>query len=135
MGELYGKELTVGTGKFGPYIHYGKIYVSVPKTIDPLEITMEEALDLLKDKEESDAKKHLKKFDEEPGLEIMNGRYGPYIAYRGVNYKIPRTVKDPSSLTLEACQEIVAKEEQRKGSKETAGAEGGATPKATRKRK
>ena len=135
LGELYGKELTVGTGKFGPYIHYGKIYVSVPKTIDPLEITMEEALDLLKDKEESDAKKHLKKFDEEPGLEIMNGRYGPYIAYRGVNYKIPRTVKDPSSLTLEACQEIVAKEEQRKGSKETAGAEGGATPKATRKRK
>jgi len=135
LGEHEGKDVTVGTGKFGPYIHYGKTYVSVPKTIDPLEITLEEAIDLLKDKEDSDAKKHLKKFEEEPELEIMNGRYGPYIAYNGVNYKIPKSVKDPTTLTLAACKEIVAKEEQRKGTKETANAEGEATPKATRKRK
>jgi len=135
LGELEGKTVTVGTGKFGPYIHYGKTYVSVPKTIDPLEITLEEAIDLLKDKEDSDAKKHLKKFEEEPELEIMNGRYGPYIAYNGVNYKIPKSVKDPTTLTLAVCKEIVAKEEQRKGTKETANAEGEATPKATRKRK
>ena len=135
LGEHEGKDVTVGTGKFGPYIHYGKTYVSVPKTIDPLEITLEEAIDLLKDKEDSDAKKHLKKFEEEPELEIMNGRYGPYIAYNGVNYKIPKSVKDPTTLTLAVCKEIVAKEEQRKGTKETANAEGEATPKATRKRK
>ncbi|MBQ6746199.1 MAG: type I DNA topoisomerase [Bacteroidaceae bacterium] len=135
LGEHEGKDVTVGTGKFGPYIHYGKTYVSVPKTIDPLEITLEEAIDLLKDKEDSNAKKHLKKFEEEPELEIMNGRYGPYIAYNGVNYKIPKSVKDPTTLTLAACKEIVAKEEQRKGTKETANAEGEATPKATRKRK
>lgn len=135
LGEYEGKEVTVGTGKFGPYIHYGKTYVSIPKTIDPLEISLEEALDLLKDKEDNDAKKHLKKFEEEPDMEIMNGRYGPYIAYNGVNYKIPKSIKDPTTLTLEACKEIVAKEEQRKGAKETANAEGGATPKATRKRK
>jgi len=135
LGEHEGKDVTVGTGKFGPYIHYGKTYVSVPKTIDPLEITLEEAIDLLKDKEDSDAKKHLKKFEEEPELEIMNGRYGPYIAYNGVNYKIPKSVKDPTTLTLAACKEIVAKEEQRKGTKETANVEGEATPKATRKRK
>ena len=135
LGEHEGKDVTVGTGKFGPYIHYGKTYVSVPKTIDPLEITLEEAIDLLKDKEDSDAKKHLKKFEEEPELEIMNGRYGPYIAYNGVNYKIPKSVKDPTTLTLAVCKEIVAKEEQRKGTKETANAEEEATPKATRKRK
>lgn len=134
LGEYDGKEVMVGTGKFGPYIHYGKTYVSIPKTINPLEITLEEALDLLKDKEDNDAKKHLKKFEEEPDMEIMNGRYGPYIAYKGINYKIPKSIKDPASLTLEACKEIVAKEEQRKGMKETASAEGGITPRATRKR-
>lgn len=134
LGEYDGKEVMVGTGKFGPYIHYGKTYVSIPKTINPLEITLEEALDLLKDKQDNDAKKHLKKFEEEPDMEIMNGRYGPYIAYKGINYKIPKSIKDPASLTLEACKEIVAKEEQRKGMKETASAEGGITPRATRKR-
>ena len=134
LGELDGKTVTVGTGKFGPYVHYGKAYVSIPKTVDPLEITLEEAMDLLKDKEDNDAKKHLKKFEEEPELEIMNGRYGPYIAYNGVNYKIPKSVKDPTALTLAACKEIVAKEEQRKGTKEST-TEGGATPKATRRRK
>ena len=134
LGEYDGKEVMVGTGKFGPYIHYGKTYVSIPKTINPLEITLEEALDLLKDKEDNDAKKHLKKFEEDPDMEIMNGRYGPYIAYKGINYKIPKSIKDPASLTLEACKEIVAKEEQRKGMKETASAEGGITPRATRKR-
>ena len=134
LGELDGKTVTVGTGKFGPYVHYGKAYVSIPKAVDPLEITLEEAMDLLKDKEDNDAKKHLKKFEEEPELEIMNGRYGPYIAYNGVNYKIPKSVKDPTALTLAACKEIVAKEEQRKGTKEST-TEGGATPKATRRRK
>jgi DNA topoisomerase-1 len=134
LGELDGKTVTVGTGKFGPYVHYGKAYVSIPKTVDPLEITLEEAMDLLKDKEDNDAKKHLKKFEEEPELEIMNGRYGPYIAYNGVNFKIPKSVKDPTALTLAACKEIVAKEEQRKGTKEST-TEGGATPKATRRRK
>ena len=123
LGELNGKAVTVGAGRFGPYIHYDKSYTSVPKSMDPLEITLEDAIALLKDKEESDAKKHLKKFEEEPELEIMNGRYGPYIAYNGVNYKIPKTIKDPESLTLEACKEIIAKESEHKAVKEPATAE------------
>ena len=127
--------VTVGAGKFGPYIHYEKSYVSVPKALDPLEITLEEAIELLKDKKDSDAKRHLKKFDEEPSMEIMDGRYGPYITYNGVNYKIPKTVKDPSTLSLEACKDIMSKEEQRKGIKETAGADGRTTTRVTRKRK
>jgi DNA topoisomerase-1 len=133
LGEYEGKTVTVGTGKFGPYIHYDRSYASVPKTLDPLEITLEDALELLKDKENSDAKRHLKKFEEEPDMEIMNGRYGPYIIYKGVNYKIPKTVKEPTALTLEACKDIVAKEEQRKRTKGTTDAEG-ATSKTVRKR-
>jgi DNA topoisomerase-1 len=132
LGEYEGKVITVGTGKFGPYIHYDKSYASVPKTLDPLEITLEDALELLKDKENNDAKKHLKKFEEEPNMEIMNGRYGPYIAYNGVNYRLPKTLKDPMALTLEACKEIVAKEEQRKGTKET---DVEAKPRTTRRKK
>ena len=134
LGELEGKTVTVGAGKFGPYIHYDKVYTSVPKTMDPLAITLEDAVALLKEKEDSDAKKHLKKFEEEPELEIMNGRYGPYIAYKGVNYKIPKTVKEPESLTLEACQEIISKENERKAIKEPAEAEATAKP-TKRKRK
>jgi DNA topoisomerase-1 len=134
LGELNGKAVMVGAGRFGPYIHYDKSYTSIPKTMDPLEITLEDAITLLKDKEESDAKKHLKKFEEEPELEIMNGRYGPYIAYNGVNYKIPKTVKDPESLTLEACQEIIAKENEHKALKEPATAED-ATKGGRRKKK
>ena len=135
LGEYEGMTVTVGAGKFGPYIHYEKSYVSVPKALDPLEITLEEAIELLKDKKDSDAKRHLKKFDEEPSMEIMDGRYGPYITYNGVNYKIPKTVKDPSTLSLEACKDIMSKEEQRKGIKETAGADGRTTTRVTRKRK
>jgi DNA topoisomerase-1 len=123
LGELNGKAVMVGAGRFGPYINYDKSYTSVPKTMDPLEITLEDAIALLKDKEDNDAKRHLKKFEEEPELEIMNGRYGPYIAYMGVNYRIPKTIKDPESLTLEACQEIIAKENERKAEKEPATAE------------
>ena len=133
LGELNGKAVMVGAGRFGPYINYDKSYTSVPKTMDPLEITLEDAIALLKDKEDNDAKRHLKKFEEEPELEIMNGRYGPYIAYMGVNYRIPKTIKDPESLTLEACQEIIAKENERKAEKEPATAE--AAAKGGRKKK
>lgn len=135
LGEYGGKTVMVGAGRYGPYIHYDKSYVSVPKTIDPLEISLEEALELLNEKKDNDAKRHLKKFDEEPSMEIMNGRYGPYITYNGINYKIPKTVKDPTTLTLEACKVIISKEEQRKGIKEIADDDGRATTRTTRKRK
>ena len=122
LGEYNGKTVTVGAGRFGPYIHYDKTYTSIPKGIDPLKISLEEALGLLQDKADSEAKRHLKKFEEEPELEIMNGRYGPYIVYQGVNYKIPKSVVNPESLTLAACMDIVSKEKERKQEKEPASA-------------
>ena len=110
LGQINGKKVSVGTGRFGPYIYYNASYTSIPKTIDPMEITLEEAQALISAKAEADAKKHLKTFEEEPELEIMNGRFGPYIAYQGNNYKIAKGT-DPLTLTLEQCKEIISQEE------------------------
>ena len=109
LGEYEGEEVTVGASRFGPYVKHGKTYVSIPKTQDPLNITLEECLDLIKQKASAEQKKHLKKFDEEPELEIMNGRFGPYIAYKGANYRIAKSVANPSELTLQQCLDIVNK--------------------------
>ena len=82
------------------------MYASLPKTMDPMTVTLEEAIELLQKKQEAEAQKHIKKFEEEPELEILNGRYGPYIAYKGSNYKIPKDII-PQDLNLQACLEIV----------------------------
>ena len=113
LGEYNGEEVKVGTGRFGPYIYYKKQYVSIPKDQDPMSITLEDAGLLIEEKKQQDASKHLRKFDEEPEMEIMNGRFGPYIAYKGKNYRIPKTVKEPASLSFEKCMEIVNKAEKK----------------------
>ncbi len=112
VGEYGGKTVTVGAGRFGPYVYNAGVYASIPKTMDPLHITLEEAVQLIKAKQENEAKKHLKKFDEDPDMEIMNGRYGPYISYKGSNYKIAKT-QDPEKLTYQDCQDIIAREAEK----------------------
>ena len=112
VGEYGGKTVTIGTGRFGPYVYNAGVYASIPKTIDPLQITLEEAVQLIKAKQENEAKKHLKKFDEDPDMEIMNGRFGPYISYKGSNYKIAKT-QDPEKLTYQDCQDIIAREAEK----------------------
>ena len=92
LGEYEGKTVTIGTGRYGPYVHNNGMYTSLPKTIDPLEITLAEAIQLIQEKKDAEAQKHIKKFEEEPELEILNGRYGPYISYKGSNYKIPKDI-------------------------------------------
>lgn len=115
LGDYEGDTITVGAGRFGPYLrHHGK-FVSIPKDKDPLEITYEEAVELIVAKREAEKKNHLKSFKEEPDLEIMNGRYGPYIAYKGKNYKIPKNVV-PEDLNLEACREIIRLQEEKAAS-------------------
>lgn len=106
LGEYEGEPVSIGTGKFGPYIKIGKAYVSMPAGMDPLAVSLEEAVEVIVKKREAEAKKVIKVFDEQPGLQVLNGRYGPYIAYEGKNYKIPDNV-EPADLGVEACFKII----------------------------
>ena len=109
LGEFEGLLVSVGVGHYGPYVKHGNKYASIPKEIAPTEITLVQAVDLIKTQRENEAKKVIKAFDEEPDLKVMNGRYGPYIVYKKQNVKIPKG-KDAENLTLEECREIVADE-------------------------
>ena len=115
LGEFEGTEVSVGTGRFGPYIRHDKFYVSLGGVADPLTITLDEAIRMILSKRESESRKVLKSFPDNPEIEVMNGRYGAYIAYQGSNYKIPKSV-DPSALTEEECQEIIRKQLEKTGS-------------------
>ena len=117
LGEFEGKELSVGVGRFGPYVRVDKAFVSIPKGMDPLAISLEEAVELVVAKREAAENKIIKTFDEDADLQVLNGRYGPYIAYKKKNYKIPESI-EPADLTVEACFKLMevqkAKDENRK---------------------
>jgi len=100
-----GQEITTNVGRFGPYVKYGPKYVSL-KTDDPYEITLERALEVIKEKEIADANRLILDFPEAK-IQVLNGRYGPYITDKERNAKIPKD-KDPKSLTLEDCQTLLA---------------------------
>ena len=108
LGDFEGKAVTVGAGKYGPYILHNKKYVSLPKDEDPLTVTLETAIELIDQKRKQDDERHLKKFDEDPKLEVMNGRYGPYICYDGKNYRMPKSMHAKAAeLTYEQCMQVV----------------------------
>lgn len=108
IGEYEEKEMVAAVGRFGPFIRHDGKFISIPKDLNPLFITPEEAIELIVEKRKKDEQRFLKKFEEEPDLEILNGRYGPYITYKKANYRIPKTVTDPEKLTLEDCMKIIA---------------------------
>ncbi|MCR4613793.1 MAG: type I DNA topoisomerase [Bacteroidaceae bacterium] len=107
LGQYEDSDVIIGAGRFGPYVMHQKKYVSLPKGTDPLQITLDEAIALIEEHRKADAQKHLKQFAEEPELEIINGRFGPYLTYKGENYRIPKTVKDATTLTSAECLEII----------------------------
>ena len=108
LGEFEDQPVKVGAGRFGPYVQHGKKYVSIPKDEDPLTITPERAVELILAKREADAKSHLLSFAEEPELEVLAGRFGPYIKYKGKNYKIPKErAEHAAELTLEECRALI----------------------------
>ena len=110
LGELEGMPVVVGTGKFGPYIMHNRKFVSLPKNEDPLTVTLETAIELINEKRQQDQERHLKAFENDPKMEILNGRYGPYIAYDGKNYRIPKAMHSKvKELTYEQCMEIIEK--------------------------
>lgn len=106
LGELDGKPVSVGVGRFGPYVRYGNQFVSIPKTMEPLAITLEEAEALIREKQEAAAKRVIKTFDENPDLQILNGKYGPYISYEKKNYKIPENI-EAADLSLDTCFKVI----------------------------
>lgn len=113
LGEFEGKDVTVAIGRFGPYIRYNSTFVSIPKEYSPLEITLSEAEELITAKREADTKKVVKEFESDPELRILNGRYGVYISFKKSNYKIPKTVTSPETLTVEECMEIINSQESK----------------------
>ena len=115
IGEYEGTEVTIGTGRFGPYVLHNKTYVGLPAQYDPMAITLEEAVELLKQKQQNEEQKHLKQFDGEPELEVLNGRFGPYLRYKGANYKLPKSIENIDSLTAEKCMEIIHAQENKAG--------------------
>ncbi len=109
LRDFEGKPIVIGAGRFGAYVQHDGKYVTIPKGIDPLSITFEEAAKLILEKRKAEVEKHLKTFEEEPNMEIMNGRFGPYIAFNGQNFRLPKSVTDPKALTYKECLEIIAK--------------------------
>lgn len=121
VGEYEGEPVTANIGRFGPYVKHKNSFYSLGKEDDPLSVTPDRAIEIIEAKREKEKKKLIKEFPEEPGLKILNGRFGPYISYKKKNTTIPKTT-DPASLTLEQCHELIKagaakKSGKRKGKK------------------
>ena len=111
LGELDGQVVKANVGRFGPYVQLGKLFVSIPKGEDPMDITLERATELIKEKKLKEEQSHLKQFDEDPDLEVRAGRWGPYIAYKGKNYKLPKSdAERATELTYDECKKIIEAE-------------------------
>lgn len=117
LGQLEGSDVTASSGRFGPYVHHNKLYVSLPKDMSPHTVTLDQAIELITHKRENEAKKLIKTFDELPGVEVLNGRYGPYVACKkegakkAVNYKIPKSV-NPAELTSEDVKKLIKDQDE-----------------------
>ncbi|MBR6494012.1 MAG: DNA topoisomerase I, partial [Prevotella sp.] len=110
VGQFEDNDVVIGVGRFGPYIMHDKKFVSLPKGVDPMAITLDESVALIQEKRQQEEKRHLKTFAEDAKLEILNGRYGPYIAYDGKNYRLPKNLHARAAeLSYEEAMKIVKK--------------------------
>ncbi len=106
LGEYEGVDVNVGIGRFGPYVRYEKMFVSIPKDQDPMTLTKDQATELIEAKKLVEANRMIKQFDEDKNIEVLNGRYGPYIKFGKKNYRIPKDV-EPKDLSLADCNELI----------------------------
>ena len=113
LGQFEGSDVVIGAGRFGPYVLHQKKYASLPKGADPIAFTLDEAIHLLLEKRQQETQKHLKDFLEDDKLQVLNGRYGPYICYDGKNYRIPKPQHAKAAeLTYDECMAIIKKNEK-----------------------
>ncbi len=113
VGAFEGGDVVIGTGRFGPYILHKKKYISLPKTYDPMTITLDETVALINEKRQQEEKRHLKTFQEDSKLEVIDGRYGPYLAYDGKNYRLPKNMHQRAAeLSFEECMAIIDKQKK-----------------------
>ncbi|MBR1449999.1 MAG: DNA topoisomerase I, partial [Prevotella sp.] len=113
LGEYEGEPVTVGAGRFGPYVLHKKLYTSLPKGTDPMSISIADAVRLIEEKRKQESQKHLKTFGEDAKLEVLNGRYGPYLAYDGQNYRLPKSMHDKAKdLTYDECMAVIEKQKK-----------------------
>jgi DNA topoisomerase-1 len=110
IGQYEGKTVTIGAGRFGPYVLHAGKYTSLPKGADPMAVTLEEAIQLIEEKRKADTQKHMKIFTEDEKLEVLNGRFGPYLCYDGKNYRLPKAMHEKAGeLTYDECMAIINK--------------------------
>ena len=110
LGEYEGEPITVGTGRFGNYVLHKKLYASLPKDMNPMSITIGDAVKLINEKRHEEERKHLRVFTEDMDLEVLNGRYGPYLCYKGKNYRLPKALHEKArELTYEEAMAIINK--------------------------
>ena len=108
LGDFEGKTVVVNTGRFGPYVRHDGKFVSIPKGTDPMAVTLDEAIGLIESKRKAEAERHIKSFDEDADMEVLKGRFGPYIAYQGKNYRLPKEAAERAAeLTYDECKQIV----------------------------
>ena len=126
LGEFEGATVTIGAGRFGPYVKHENMFASLPKGSDPMVITLDEAITVIQEKRRQEAAKHLKFFLEDPKLEVMNGLYGPYLTYDGQNYRLPKSLHEKAKeLTYDECMKLIEeareneKDKEKKGVKKT----------------
>ncbi len=111
LGDYEDKEVTVAIGRFGPYVRHDGKFVSIPDSMAPAAVSLDEAIALIEEKRQAESKRLIKTFDEEEGLQVLNGRFGPYIARGKSNYKIPKTVTDPADITYEQALDIIVRQD------------------------
>lgn len=110
IGEYEGDIVTIGSGRFGPYVQHGGKYVSLPKEMDPMTVTLADAIKLIAEKREQERQRHIKSFEEDSTMQVLNGRFGPYITCDGKNYRLPKSLHERAAqLTYAECKEIVGK--------------------------
>lgn len=114
VGDYEDKEVVIGIGRFGPYVRHDSKFVSIKKTDDPYTIELDRAVELIEEHRQKEREKYIKTFDNDPEMQVLNGRWGPYIKYKKSNYKIPKET-NAHDLTYEECLKIVEQQGESKG--------------------